>query len=160
MGRSQLIIALVIVVVLAVAGYALLGGKKATDTATTPSPTTQSMQTTTPAAPAATDSGMAATGSSQPSGATKEFTVTGSGFKFDPATLTVNKGDKVKITFVNSAGTHDWVLDGYTNVKTKVIQGGQQETIEFTADKAGTFEYYCSVGNHRQMGMKGTLVVK
>lgn len=147
-------------IVLALAGYALLGSKKTTDISTSPSPTTQSVQTTTPTTPAATNSGRAATSSSEQSGATKEFTVTGSAFKFDPTTLIVNKGDRVKITFVNSGGSHDWVLDGYTNVKTKVTQAGQQETIEFTADKAGSFEYYCSVGNHRQMGMKGTLVVR
>jgi plastocyanin len=92
-------------------------------------------------------------------GAVKEFTVEGSNFKFIPATLTVKKGDTVKIVFKNSGGFHDWVLDGYPNVKTKQIQGGSQETITFVADKAGKFEYYCSVGTHRQMGMKGTLTV-
>lgn len=89
----------------------------------------------------------------------KEFTITGSPFKFDKTTVSVNKGDKVKITFVNSNGMHDFVIDDF-NVKTKVLQAGAQETVEFTADKAGTFEYYCSVGNHRAQGMKGTLVVQ
>jgi plastocyanin len=28
------------------------------------------------------------------------------------------------------------------------------------ADKKGTFEYYCSVGQHRALGMKGKLVVE
>jgi uncharacterized cupredoxin-like copper-binding protein len=32
--------------------------------------------------------------------------------------------------------------------------------VQFVADKTGTFEFYCSVGNHRQMGMVGTLVVQ
>ncbi|MEY4731380.1 MAG: hypothetical protein RL681_326, partial [Candidatus Parcubacteria bacterium] len=45
------------------------------------------------------------------------------------------------------------------NAATKVLTDGQSETIEFVANKAGTFEYYCSVGSHRQMGMKGTLTV-
>lgn len=92
------------------------------------------------------------------SGTTKEFTVTGSNFKFAPATMSVKKGDTVKITFNNSSGTHDLRVDGY-NVGTKVIQGGASETFTFVADKAGSFEYYCSVGQHRQMGMKGTLTV-
>jgi len=89
----------------------------------------------------------------------KEFTVTGSSFKFSPATLTVNKGDTVRITFKNSGGMHDFVIDEF-NASTKIIQSGETDTVEFTADKAGTFEYYCSVGNHRQMGMVGTLTVK
>lgn len=88
----------------------------------------------------------------------KSFTVTGKPFSFTPSTMTVNKGDTVKITFVNEAGTHDWVIDEF-NARTKVLQGGQTETIEFVADKSGSFEYYCSVGTHRQMGMKGTLIV-
>jgi len=91
-------------------------------------------------------------------GTTKEFTVTGKNFSFAPATMSVKKGDTVKITFVNDSGTHDLVVDGY-NARTKVIQGGAQETITFVADKEGSFEYYCSVGQHRQMGMKGTLTV-
>jgi plastocyanin len=32
--------------------------------------------------------------------------------------------------------------------------------IEFVANKKGKFEYYCSVGEHRAMGMKGNLVVE
>lgn len=92
-------------------------------------------------------------------GNVKEFTVTGKNFSFLPAAMTVNKGDRVRITFVNESGTHDLVIDEF-NARTKVIQGGARETIEFVADTAGTFEYYCSVGQHRQMGMKGTLTVK
>lgn len=92
-------------------------------------------------------------------GNVKEFTVTGKNFSFAPAAMTVNKGDRVRITFVNDSGTHDLVIDEF-DVRTKVIQGGARETIEFVADKTGSFEYYCSVGQHRQMGMKGTLTVK
>jgi len=92
-------------------------------------------------------------------GTTKEFTVTGKNFSFAPATMTVKKGDTVKITFVNSGGTHDLRVDGY-NIGTKTLQAGQSETITFVADKSGSFEYYCSIGQHRQMGMKGTLTVQ
>jgi plastocyanin len=42
---------------------------------------------------------------------------------------------------------------------TKQTQAPTEEVIEFTADKVGSFEYYCSVGSHRQMGMKGVLKV-
>lgn len=89
---------------------------------------------------------------------TKTFTVTGVPFSFSPATMTVNRGDRVRIIFNNQSGTHDLVVEGY-NVRTKILSGGQSETIEFVANQSGSFEYYCSVGNHRQMGMKGTLIV-
>ena len=88
----------------------------------------------------------------------QSFMITGSKFKFDPATISVKKGDTVKITFVNAEGLHDWVIDEF-NARTKQIGEGQQETIQFVADKVGSFEYYCSVGQHRAMGMKGTLTV-
>lgn len=86
-----------------------------------------------------------------------EFTVEGKNFAFMPSTLSVKKGDTVKITFKNTGGFHDLVIDEF-NVRTKQIQTGE-ETVEFVADKAGSFEYYCSVGEHRTMGMKGTLTV-
>lgn len=98
-------------------------------------------------------------GASVSTGAVKEFTVTGTNFAFAPAAMTVKQGDTVRITFVNGGGTHDFVIDEF-NARTKVIQGGATETIEFVADKTGSFEYYCSVGQHREMGMKGTLTVQ
>ncbi len=89
----------------------------------------------------------------------REITVTGKSFSFSPAVMTMKKGERVKITFKNSGGMHDLRIDEF-NIATKRLDAGEEETIEFTADKAGTFEYYCSVGNHRAMGMKGTLVVQ
>lgn len=96
-----------------------------------------------------------------PSGvmAPKEFVVNGSNFSFDVKTITVKKGDTVRIVFKNQDGFHDFVIDDF-NVATKQIQAGQEETVEFVADKGGIFEYYCSVGNHRAMGMVGTLTVE
>jgi plastocyanin len=91
--------------------------------------------------------------------AAKEFTVTGSNYSFSPNAITVKKGDKVKITFKNSNGFHNFVLDEF-NVTSKTINGGASDTVEFTADKTGSFRYYCSVGNHRAMGMWGTLKVE
>ncbi len=94
-----------------------------------------------------------------PSGPVKEFTVDGSSYKLDPSTITVNKGDTVKIIFKDSDGRHDLVVDGY-NVKTNLIGPGATDTIEFIADKSGSFKYYCSVANHGELGMTGTFVVQ
>lgn len=85
--------------------------------------------------------------------------VTGSNFKFDKSEIRVKQGDTVKITFKNTQGFHDFVIDEY-NVKTKQQNGPAEETVTFVADKPGTFEYYCSVGQHRAMGMKGNLIVE
>lgn len=92
-------------------------------------------------------------------GEVKEFKVSGSNFKFDVSEIQVKKGDKVRIVFTSASGFHDWVVDEF-NARTKQLQAGETDTIEFVADQAGTFEYYCSVGKHRQMGMVGTLIVE
>lgn len=96
---------------------------------------------------------------SETAGKIKTFQVEASSFFFNPKEIKVKKGDKVKIVLNNKAGMHDWVLDEF-NARTETIQAGQTAEVEFTADKTGTFEYYCSVGNHRQLGMVGNLIVE
>jgi plastocyanin len=92
-------------------------------------------------------------------GEVKSFTVEGSNFKFNPSEIRVKEGDTVKITFKNTGGFHDWVVDQF-GAATKQANAPAEETIQFVANKKGTFEYYCSVGTHRQMGMKGNLIVE
>jgi len=90
----------------------------------------------------------------------KELTITGEEYSFSKTNLTVNEGDTVRITFVNGgAMPHDWVLDEF-GVATEILQVGEEEVIEFIAGDSGTYEYYCSVGNHRELGMVGTLTVE
>ncbi len=115
---------------------------------------TEAMQKTT-----VTPSGAAPSGEAMTDKNAKTFTVTGSNFAFSPAEIRVKKGDTVKVTFTSSGGIHDFVIDEL-NVKTNRVASGQSETVTFTANKVGTFEYYCSVGSHRVMGMVGKLVVE
>lgn len=89
----------------------------------------------------------------------REFVIEGSPFKFSVKEMRVNLGETVKVTFKNIEGKHDWRVDEL-DAATKIINAGEEETIEFVADKVGNFEYYCSVGNHRQLGMVGTLIVE
>lgn len=89
----------------------------------------------------------------------KEFRVSGKNFSFAPSQIRVKQGETVRIVFDNAEGFHDLRIDGY-NVGTKQIYEGNSEFVEFKADKTGSFEYYCSVGSHRQQGMRGTLLVE
>lgn len=89
----------------------------------------------------------------------KEFTVEAVPFSFAPSVMTVNKGDTVKITVKNTKGTHDLKIDAL-GVATRLLNTGEEDTITFVADQTGTFEYYCSVGTHRAMGMVGALTVR
>lgn len=90
---------------------------------------------------------------------TKTFTITGTPFSFSIKEMRVKKGDTVKVIFTNASGFHDWVIDQF-NTRTPQINAGQTATIEFVASQTGTFEYYCSVGNHRAQGMRGNLIVE
>ena len=95
------------------------------------------------------------------SGEVKSFEVEGKPFEFSVKEIRVKEGDRVRVTFKNTEGMHDFVVEGL-DVRTKQIQAGESDTVEFVANKKGTFEYYCSVGNgyHRQQGMKGNLIVE
>ncbi len=85
--------------------------------------------------------------------------VSGKNFEFDVKEIRVKKGEKVTIHFESADGFHDFVIDGY-NVRTEKLKTGGMQMVTFVADKAGTFEYYCSVGSHRANGMVGKLIVE
>lgn len=89
----------------------------------------------------------------------KEFEIEASTFYFSPSTITVNQGDTVGITVKSIGGGHDLKIDELA-VSTRVLNTGEEQTTTFTADKVGTFVYYCSVDSHRALGMTGTLIVR
>lgn len=88
----------------------------------------------------------------------KQIEITASNFKFEPDSFAVSVGDTVSISFKNTEGFHDFSIDEF-KVKSKTIEAGAVEQITFVADKKGTFQFYCSIGQHKAMGMVGTLVV-
>ncbi len=89
----------------------------------------------------------------------KEFTMTARQWDFTPSTITVNKGDTVKITITSTDVTHGFAISEY-GINTRVSPG-TTEVVEFTADKEGTFIFRCSVPcGSGHSGMEGTLVVK
>ncbi len=150
---------IVLIIIIALAGLVGFGVYQANYT---PTPTIEIEVSPTPTpieTPTPTDIASSTPTTTPTSVAVKSFTVTGTNFSFTPKTLSVNKGDTVKITFKNQSGMHDFKIDEF-NVSTQRIQGGSEETVTFVANKSGSFEYYCSVGEHRAMGMKGTLTVK
>ena len=77
---------------------------------------------------------------------------------FSISEIKVKKGDTVRIKVTNTKGNHDFALDEYgIKVPTPL---DKEVTIEFKADKAGSFKYYCSMPGHRMMGQEGTLIVE
>lgn len=87
------------------------------------------------------------------------ITVEGGSFKFTPNEITVKKGQPVKIVLESKDLMHDFVIDEL-NVKSTQAKAGESVEVTFTPTQTGSFEFYCSVGNHRAMGMKGTLIVE
>ncbi len=87
------------------------------------------------------------------------FDISGVDFAYDKKEIRVKKGDTVTINFRSDEGFHDWVVDEFNAATERVNEGGTT-SVTFVADKVGTFQYYCSVMNHRQQGMIGYLIVE
>lgn len=90
----------------------------------------------------------------------KEITVTGNEYSYSPNSLTLQKGEQIKLSFKNAGNLPHNLLIDELGVATKTVKGGDSDTVTFTADKSGTFKFYCSVGNHRAQGMEGMTTVK
>ena len=80
-------------------------------------------------------------------------------YAYSLETITVKKGQTVRIELTVTQGVHDWVLDDFS-AATNQASAGNMVSVEFIADETGEFEYYCSVTNHRAMGMVGILIVE
>ena len=80
-------------------------------------------------------------------------------FDFEPNQVTINEGEKVKLIITSTDVTHGFALPDYDiNVP---LPAGKQTAIEFTADKQGSFTFFCSIYcGSGHSSMKGTLVVK
>lgn len=85
--------------------------------------------------------------------------IKGLNFSYDLKEIKVKKGEKVAIQFTNTEGFHDFVIDEL-NVRTQKISEGKSETVLIPTDKTGVYAYYCSVGQHRKMGMEGKLIIE
>ena len=79
-------------------------------------------------------------------------------FYYTPNVITAKKGEKIRIVMNSVSMMHDFVIDEL-KVKMPIIKDGDTGTVEFVADQVGTFEYYCSVGQHRANGQIGTITI-
>lgn len=79
-------------------------------------------------------------------------------FYYKPDTLTAQVGKPVKFTLKSVDMMHDFNIDEL-GVKSPIVKAGESYVIEFTPTKAGTFEFYCSVGQHRSKGQIGKITV-
>ncbi|MFB3920681.1 MAG: cupredoxin domain-containing protein [Terriglobia bacterium] len=93
------------------------------------------------------------------SGEAHEFQMTAKKYQFDPNVITVKKGEHVKLVITALDRDHGFKLEAF-GIDQK-LKKGDPTTVEFTADKAGTFPFkcsdFCGFGHGK---MKGKLVVE
>ncbi|HEX7017664.1 MAG TPA: cupredoxin domain-containing protein [Patescibacteria group bacterium] len=80
-------------------------------------------------------------------------------FYYKPDVIRVKKGETVRLVMNSVDMMHDFNIEEL-GVKLPITRAGETNTVEFTANEIGSFEYYCSVGNHRAQGQTGTLIVE
>jgi plastocyanin len=141
----------------------------------------------TAAAAPAPPAGAGATTAAAPGGAAAGQPITGktwdvkmigdaTGYKFEPAALTIKQGDGVKWTVVSTpphnvsfwpdsipSGAAAALQANMSNTTSQLIgpllmNANDSYTISFAGVPAGTYKYYCTP--HLAMGMKGTITVQ
>ena len=80
---------------------------------------------------------------------------------WDPRIITVPYGEEVRIMIRNAdTVSHGFALPDF-EIAVEEIKAGHVETVEFTADKRGTFPFMCTVWcSARHVEMTGALIVE
>lgn len=89
----------------------------------------------------------------------RTFTIKARRYAFDPARIEVNRGDIVKLTLIAEDVPHGFEIAGYRICKR--VTPEKPVSLEFLADKAGTFIYFCNLtADERCREMRGELIVR
>lgn len=83
-------------------------------------------------------------------------------FSFAPNLIEAEAGQTLTVKIISNDGFHDFVIDEL-GVASKRLSTGETQvfSIVIPAEASGQeYAFYCSVGNHRQLGMEGVLRVK
>lgn len=83
-------------------------------------------------------------------------------FAYSLETIPARAGETLRINLVSTGGVHDFVIDEL-DVSSGSVSGGESTVIEVSIPEdtpAGErYEFYCSIGNHRALGMVGHIEV-
>lgn len=94
-----------------------------------------------------------------PTTSVHEITMTAKKWEFSPARVTVKQGEKVRLLITSTDVNHGFFAPALN--LSGVLEPGKTSTIEFTADKKGTFDFRCSVFcGSGHAGMAGVIVVE
>lgn len=89
----------------------------------------------------------------------REIRMTAKKYEYNPGEIHVKQGERVRLLITALDRKHGFQLEEL-GIKTE-LEKGKETVVEFTAARAGTFEFRCSVRcgwGHRRM--KGQLVVE
>ena len=82
-------------------------------------------------------------------------------FALNPADPTVNAGSVTFNVTNDGQAPHALEVEGPGGeVETETLSGGGSEKLTVDLNQPGTYEMYCPVGNHREMGMEGQVTVE
>ncbi|HKH40794.1 MAG TPA: cupredoxin domain-containing protein [Solirubrobacterales bacterium] len=101
----------------------------------------------------------ATTGGASGGGETVDMSLTD--FALNPADPTVKAGTVTFNVTNDGQAPHALEVEGPgEEVETETLSGGGSEKLTVDLSKPGTYEMYCPVGNHREMGMEGQVTVE
>lgn len=90
--------------------------------------------------------------------ARRDFTITAKNYAFTPSRIEVGRDERVHLTIEGADQVHSFALDEFRIARR--IPPGTSTVIEFRADRAGSFTFYCNIGaDPGCKAMRGTLVV-
>lgn len=109
----------------------------------------------------------------------REIVITATDFDFQPDTITIKRGEPVRIVLNNTgAALHDFTVmvmpaeviseeEGAEHDMGEMMaavhvaaEPGSRASIEFIPTRSGTYTFFCSVTGHRELGMEGRLIVE
>ena len=139
------------VLALALGGLTACGGGGSASTAAA---------TTTSAAAGSTDSSASASSDSGGSSEARALTATETNFTIALSEDHLTAGSYAITVVNNGSATHNLAVeeDGTTKATSDSIGPGESTTLTVDLD-AGQYVFYCSIGNHRAMGMELTVQV-
>ena len=110
----------------------------------------------------ATEAQQASTTAGGAAGAGGAVDISAQDFSFAPSDPTVKSGE-VTFTLTNDGQTvHSLEIEDVDGSDAEIegdVAPGESGTLKVNL-KPGTYEFYCPVGNHKEMGMEGEITVK
>ena len=91
------------------------------------------------------------------------FIIEGKEYSFNPSRIEIEGGKRVRLVFQNRGTVpHNLEVEcpGLPEYKTRTINPGQEDYVEFNVPSSGVCEFYCDLPGHKDKGMKGEIIIR